>query len=439
MSMYAYVGLPRSGKSYNVVANVIVPALREGRKVVTNVPVYIDKIREKLEKEKPGIEVGELVVFPVAEVAQDPELIAKYVTPGCVFVLDEVWRLWPAGEKANKIPEVYKSIIAEHGHRVDLNGNAIHIVLVVQDLGNIGMFARRLVEQTFVHTKLGHVGTPNRFRVDIYHGNVTGTTGPKERRVREMFGKYEKDVWELYKSHTLSEAKADGANEKGIDKRGNALKQPMFVIVIPAMLCAALFAGYKLYSDVNGQTRKPVVASAAPGSSAPSRPGAPSGGGGYVRPMTTLDHVVAPPAPPAYRLVGWLESADGGRKAFGVLQLVGAGKSPLVRRGAEHCRVVDTDFRECEIGGHYYGVDGETRYKGGNDEGVPVELLGQAPAVSTTSPRALPVASVASDPEDAPALVENPDTHIVGYSPPPLLVDSRPLPESRRVPGRAAR
>lgn len=428
MSMYAYVGLPRSGKSYNVVANVIIPALREGRKVVSNVPVYIDKIRHKLLEENPKCDVGEFVEFPVAEVAQDPELIAKYVTPGCVFVLDEVWRLWPAGEKANKIPDVYKSIIAEHGHRVDVNGNAIHIVLVVQDLGNIGMFARRLVEQTFIHTKLGHVGTPNRFRVDIYHGNVTGTTGPKERRVREMFGKYDKSIWDLYKSHTMSEAKADGANEKGIDKRGNALKQPIFVVGIPLALCAAGWAVWHLYSDVKARTAKPVVSTAvsAPGAALPSQ-----------RPVQVVERRGAVETAiaakvPEFKLVGWLEF---GGQSYGVLTVDG---KHFVRREAEHCRVVDSDFRECEIAGHYYGADGETRFKGGNDDAVPVRFLGASPvAVTSPSVRASPAANVVSDPADAPPLVEDPHTHVVAYAAAESVASSAPLPEDRVVPGRA--
>ena len=39
MAIDAYTGLPRSGKSYSVVKNVILPSLRQKRHVYTNIPL----------------------------------------------------------------------------------------------------------------------------------------------------------------------------------------------------------------------------------------------------------------------------------------------------------------------------------------------------------------------------------------------------------------
>lgn len=36
MAISAYVGVPGSGKSYEVVSNVIIPAFMKGRRIVTN-------------------------------------------------------------------------------------------------------------------------------------------------------------------------------------------------------------------------------------------------------------------------------------------------------------------------------------------------------------------------------------------------------------------
>jgi zona occludens toxin len=392
MSMYAYVGLPRSGKSYNVVANVIVPALRDGRTVVSNVPVYVDKLRAKLETENPGKPQGEFLEFPVDIVAQDPERIADYVKAGCVFVLDEVWRLWPAGEKANKVPDVYKSIIAEHGHRVDAQGNAIHIVLVVQDLGNIGMFARRLVEQTFIHTKLGHMGTPSRFRVDIYHGAVTGTTGPKDKRIREMFGKYDSSVWDLYKSHTMSEAAKDGGNEKGIDKRGNVWRQPMFVFVIPTMVCLGAYAVYRLmhqYREV--VSPKPIRAVAAgPGTGPEAATPRPS-----PAPLVPVLHNTVP----EFRLVGLVTWGAG--QGYGVVRRVG--DKVLHKIPLSQCRKVARAFDECEVAGKWYGYDGPTLYDGNSDAAATVDPIVAVDAPVRPGPER-PAPSVRDEPErDAPA------------------------------------
>jgi zona occludens toxin (predicted ATPase) len=181
---------------------------------------------------------GNVVEFPVDAVAAEPHKIREYVSPGCVFVLDEVWRIFPQGLQANKVPEEYKSLLAEHRHMVDAAGNSTQIVFVVQDLANIGAFARRLVETTFVTTKLGHVGLSNSYRVDIFHGAVTGATPPVGNRLRFITGMYRKEIFALYKSQTMSEATSHGSEAK-IDKRANIWKRPIVIvgaIAIPFML-----------------------------------------------------------------------------------------------------------------------------------------------------------------------------------------------------------
>ncbi|SUX73736.1 Zonula occludens toxin [Citrobacter freundii] len=37
MAISAYIGIPGSGKSYEAVCNVIIPAFTSGRRVVTNI------------------------------------------------------------------------------------------------------------------------------------------------------------------------------------------------------------------------------------------------------------------------------------------------------------------------------------------------------------------------------------------------------------------
>jgi zona occludens toxin (predicted ATPase) len=385
VSIYAYVGLPRSGKSYNVVANVILPALREGRRVVTNVPVYRDKILA-MDGVKPA---AELVEFPVAEVAQDPELIRKYVTPGTVFVLDEVWRLWPTGMKAIDIPEAYKSLLAEHGHMVDQQGNACHVVLVVQDLANIAVFARRLVEQTFLHTKMGHLGFEGRYRVTIYQASMTGVVGPEKNRLREIYGTYVKEVWDLYKSHTMSQAKLDGANEKGVDRRGNVLKKAAFVYGLPMTLIALVAAGWYLTKHVQAMTgHKPVEASNAalvhPGfAPAVAQPANSGVFGGVASAVASRTH---------YHLVGVIEVVAHPERSRAVFK--GEVGAATVTRSMSHCRYIDGDYFECEIDGHWVGAAGEslTAHEGGAlpislpiEQQLNVPLVVAAPAVSVAN------------------------------------------------------
>lgn len=238
MSIHAYTGLPGSGKSYNVVGNVVVPALRERRVVVTNIPLHMDGLLEMF----PDVDVR---VLDVHSVAAEPELIEEVAPPGCVLIIDELWRLFPAGQKVNNVPEQFKSLLAEHRHRVDEAGRSMQIVFVTQDLAQIGAFARQLVEQTFLHTKLGHLGASGSFRVRIFHGPVTGANPGKGSEIRMILGKYRPEIYRLYKSHTMSQSSSEGADESVVDKRGNIWRRPG--IWIAAVICV-IALGWAVYA-----------------------------------------------------------------------------------------------------------------------------------------------------------------------------------------------
>lgn len=231
MSILAYVGAPGSGKSYDVVANQILPALRQDRLVVTNIPLHLEAIREK-------VQTGEVEEFPIDRVATQPELIDEYAKPGAVIVLDELWRLWPSGVKTDKTHPAFKSFLAEHRHRVDAKGNAMQIVLVTQDLKQVSPFARALVEETFYHTKLTHLGTSKTFRIDVYRGPREGPNPPKSERLREIVGRFDPEVFKCYKSHTMSESASSGANETKLDGRANIWRRPMLYVAALAVVAA---------------------------------------------------------------------------------------------------------------------------------------------------------------------------------------------------------
>lgn len=243
MSIIAYVGLPGSGKSYDVVANQILPALKDDRRVVTNVPLNRDEVRRTIRS-------GEIVELPLDVVAQEPHKIDEYATPGCVLIIDELWRFWPAGEKAHRIPQPYKSLLAEHRHRVDSQGRAMQIVFVTQDLSQIAAFARQLVEQTFHHTKLTHVGQRGSYRIDVFHGAVTGAVPPVNNRLREIFGKYQPRIFKMYQSHTMSDSHQSGADENTIDARANIFRRWSFWAAGAGALVALAWGVSTLYGLV---------------------------------------------------------------------------------------------------------------------------------------------------------------------------------------------
>jgi len=238
VSIYAYTGLPGSGKSYSVVQHQVLPALREGRTVVTNLPLKRDLVLEETRAD-----AGCLREFPAELVAADPETIFEHFPEGSVLILDEVWKLFPSGLKTNNVPNAFKTAFAEHRHRVDAGGRSCQIVLVTQDLAQIAMFARQLVEQTFRTTKLTTVGFDKRFRVDVYAGPVAGPNPPVNSAIRQIFGKYDKRIFRLYTSHTQSLAAEDGADEKSVDRRGNVLLRPV-MLAAPFLVLGLLWFGF---------------------------------------------------------------------------------------------------------------------------------------------------------------------------------------------------
>lgn len=214
MSISAYVGLPGHGKSYGVVENVILPALREKRPVFTNIPMNDNKCLDDF-----GMTV---TLFDVVDITKNPNWWTDVFQSGAVFVLDEVWRLWPAGLKANNVREEDKAFLAEHRHMVGENGLSTEIYLVTQDLGQIAAFARALVETTYRVVKMNHIGLEKRFRVDVHTGAVAGPKPPQTTLLRQIPGKFVQEVYQYYQSHTKSKTGVAG-DETRTDKRANAL------------------------------------------------------------------------------------------------------------------------------------------------------------------------------------------------------------------------
>lgn len=213
MPIRALSGLPRQGKSYNAVKEIILHALEQGRVVATNIPLFEDEIRKYC---KTGTIINWDAKEPVI-VHDDGTTSFNYkffndyerFPKGCVHVIDEVTRYWPAGLKAEKMHIQDRNFFTEHGHLVGENGYTTEIYLVVQDLDMVARFVRNLVEETWIVTKLKRVGLSGMYRVDVW---------PKARLLSKTGGKpdnswqrpYDKKVFAMYRSHTHSDSGAAG-------------------------------------------------------------------------------------------------------------------------------------------------------------------------------------------------------------------------------------
>lgn len=234
MAIDAYTGLPGSGKSYSVVKFAILPSLKQGREVITNIP-----LTELAHNEFPGL---------IRQLPHDwyqDEKLFESVPNGSVVVLDELWRRWPKGMPASKVPFRDKEFLAEHRHLVDENGNSTRIVLVTQDLDQIAAFATMLVDTTYQSVKLSALGSSKRFRVDIYSGAAKGQRPPKSRLLRQVFDKYETKIHQYYQSATKSLSGSVGDESKA-DKRATIWRSPLMIF----MLIAPFLLGFVVYQMI---------------------------------------------------------------------------------------------------------------------------------------------------------------------------------------------
>lgn len=328
MAITAYTGLPGAGKSYEVVNGPILKAREQDRKVWTNIPVNIDGCK----------------IFEGEEAQEHWYLNAP---AGALIVIDECWRYWPQGMKADVIPEEQKEFFAMHRHRTG-DGLSTDIVLVTQDLQQVAAYVRNLVEKTYRMRKLTALGTRQRYRVDAYDGSVTGQRPPEARHIGGNIRKYDPAGFARYRSHTQGGVGA----ELTVDKRGTVWQRPS-VIMIP-IAAAVLIAIPSLFASIWGtdepeptavaedDERSDVVSAPAP---RPVPQPAPSD-------YPDIDDIPEPPAPDepeplkpskTWTLLGLVrKEADGS----GLALL----RSPTGRRmiSAEDCYEVAGDF-ECIV------------------------------------------------------------------------------------------
>ncbi|MCA1323759.1 zonular occludens toxin family protein [Herbaspirillum sp. alder98] len=280
MGINVYTGLMGSGKSYEVVSEVIVPAIAQGRRVVTNVDgIDGEKIRDYIEKNYkvvPGT-LGEVVhitngdvpkqkFFPYYD-AQKGAHTDTTVQPGDLVCIDEAWRFWPA--TGATLLEEHKSFFLEHRHFTNADtGVACDLVLMIQDMSTLNRFVKNVVAfHIRTHKKIS-LGLSNTYSVSIFEGNKQ----TKAVRISVTLRKYRKDIFPLYSSFK------GGAAGKivNVDKRQNMMARRKVWVMAGVMLVALAIGGYSIKRFFTPKEVAPIAQDAKQGGAA--TPGANSKG-----------------------------------------------------------------------------------------------------------------------------------------------------------------
>lgn len=261
MPLNVYTGLMRSGKSYEVVSEVIVPAIRAGRRVVTNVDgISEEKIHEYLKKKYPEDDhskYGQIVHVNNGQVFDD-QFFPYYdddktahtdttVQPGDLVAIDEAWRFWGKGMKIKKN---HQSFILEHGHFTHPETKvACDIVLMIQDMGTLNPFLRNVIAFSFRTNKKVALGLSKVYSLNMWEGKAL----TKANHIGNFTRKYNPEIFPLYSSF---KGGAEGVMVN-VDKRQNVFRN--WKVWAPFVGCFIVIAiavpkVYRFFNPVDQQT-----------------------------------------------------------------------------------------------------------------------------------------------------------------------------------------
>lgn len=232
MPINAYTGLMGSGKSFECVVSVIVPAVAKGRRVVTNVDgIDSDAIRAYVH-EKHNIsfdDLGEVVHCSNDDVFKPDffphgQPIDTFCLPGDLICIDEAWRFWGSDSKPCNEHRIF---FREHRHYAHAEtGVTCDLVLMVQDISDLHRILKTVVELSFRTTKIKSLGLNKIYRVEMWEG----WKQTAKARVDVRNKKYDPEIFPLYSSYSGGHGK-----EVQVDDRQNVLKNPkvwVFLLLI---------------------------------------------------------------------------------------------------------------------------------------------------------------------------------------------------------------
>ncbi len=266
MPINTYTGLMGSGKSYECVSSVIVPAVRAGRRVVTNVDgIDSDAIRAYCQ-DKFSVQLeqlGEVVHctnedVPKASFLPHGKDVDTFCQPGDIICIDEAWRFW--GTDCKLLPE-HKVFFREHRHFVHPDTKVCcDLVLMVQDITDLHRTLRVVVEVTFRTTKIKTLGWQKTYRVEMWEGYKLTAKG----RVSVQNKRYDAEIFPLYSSYSGGTGK-----ELQVDSRQNVLRSPkLWLLAVGVVLLfgwsihtiLGFFNGARAQADSGGEVGKTVSA-----------------------------------------------------------------------------------------------------------------------------------------------------------------------------------
>lgn len=232
-------GRPGSGKSYEAVVTHIIPALKQGRKIITNIPLNVDWFVAVL-----GEHVRELIVlvdgqfhqygqkrpFSTADDFLKYEDWRNQANQGVYFFIDECHLPMPQGGTDKTLKE-YLSMHRHYGH---------DIMLLTQNFRKVDRDVKDMVQNCYFCTKLSFLGRDEKYIVKVADGVSRNIVTTHERQ-------YESKYFSAYQSHTKSEGSVKEAATTDVVKWYNrwTTKGAIVCVVISLFILSSAFTGDK--------------------------------------------------------------------------------------------------------------------------------------------------------------------------------------------------
>jgi len=265
VAQIVYSGLQGHGKSYEVVRSVIIPAIAEGRNVVTNIAglkvdaieQYIATVYKGNKAADPGLLVcvsNEDIIKPGFFPVENQNNEDVTVQGGDLVIIDECWRFYATGDP---LPVGHLTFFRMHRHFLDpVTGQCCDIGLIVQAIDDLQRKIRNTVEKSFLMQKHKDLGLDNRYVVSVYSGKNQNA----KTFVQDYQHSYDPVIFALYSSY--SQSKLATGIEKSADKRGNFFSRPMIKYGMPLSVLAIGYAFYGLWGFFHPHDKSLSVAAA---------------------------------------------------------------------------------------------------------------------------------------------------------------------------------
>lgn len=247
-----------SGKTFECVVSVIIPAIKVGRRVITNVDgIDNDAIRaycqEKFDVEPSKL--GSVIHCKNDDVHRENFFphgtdTHTFVQAGDLVCIDEAWRFWGTSSKILKEHAIF---FREHRHFVSaVTKVSCDLVLMVQDISDLHRTLKVVVELSFRTTKIKSLGFDKLYRVEMWEGfkQTAKTRNSVENK------KYDSEIFPLYSSYMGGKGK-----ELQVDARQNILRNPKvwgILILMIVTLPTAIYFVIKFFSPKESKT-KPIL------------------------------------------------------------------------------------------------------------------------------------------------------------------------------------